>query len=529
MCRRLLCPLFHIRKGSTCTTTPPMYNNFKEIPKLAIIRFHRLNESSKLQSPFNEIQTDFEYIIDNILLEIFSLQGPLESMPTPPWKLMQSSYVKFYQRQGENENDFVFEYAWSLSKDGELVPKAFRRLFGTINVSIPMLHTSFFFEAKSITNFVIHGEEITIHQVKYKLIFSTEFKGNERMVNSEISENTRYLPINPLVLCNRVTLSLSALTLSNKSFYRHSSDIVVALPEDYIITENFVDMCADDYFYLTAQALASPVKNFAYLRNPIDDMAIILSFVCSSVSIICLLITIATYLLLKSLRTLPGKINMCLCVSLTVAQALQQFTIDLIEYRLVCIICGVLIHFSWSATLCWMSVSSFNLFRCFSPSNISRRDSTSSLGMYATFVLIMSTLLVVANMIHGLVGAGSLGYGGRICYISSDLGLLITFVTPVGIIVLSNLVFLSVTIWRISHAPKIKGNKSAERNNVVIYMKMSTLTGFCWIFGFLLILTKVKVFEILFILTNASQGLFLMISFVCNKRVLGLFKDFLSK
>ena len=202
--------------------------------------------------------------------------------------------------------------------------------------------------------------------------------------------------------------------------------------------------------------------------------------------------------------------------------------IDIIAYRIFCMICGVLIHFSWSATFCWMSVSSFNLFRCFSPSNLRRRDS-SSLGMYTTFVFVMSTLLIVANMIHGLVGAGGIGYGGRICYISSDLGLLFTFVTPVGIIVLSNLVFLSVTIWRISHIPKIKANKSAERNNIVIYMKMSTLTCFCWIFGFLGILTKVKVFEILFVLTNASQGFFLMISFVCNKRVLGLFKDLLSK
>ena len=340
---------------------------------------------------------------------------------------------------------------------------------------------------------------------------------------------SRYLPMNPLILCNRVALSLSTLTLSNRSFYRHSSDIGVKLPEDYIITESFVEMCADDYFHLTAQALASPVSNFDYLRNPIDDMAIILSFVCSSVSIICLLITIATYLLFESLRTLPGKINMCLCVSLTVAQALQQFTIDIIEYRLICIICGVLIHFSWSATLCWMSVSSFNLFRCFSPSNISRRDSPLSHGMYAIFVFVMSTLLVVANFMHGLVGADGLGYGGRICYISSDLGLLLTFVAPVGIIVLSNLAFLSVTIWRISNVPKIKGKRSAERNNVVIYMKMSTLTGFCWIFGFLGILTKVKVFEILFILMNASQGLFLMISFVCNKRVLGLLKERLSK
>ena len=455
-----------------------MFISLTEIPKLAVIRFHGLNEPSKLQNPFGNIESDFWFIRENILLEIYSGKGQLESMRSP-LPSMRMLYVKFYQRQGVNESDFIFEYAWLSVEDEELEPK---RLFDTINVSIPIPFISTLFEARLITNFVIHDEVITINQINYKEIF--EYITHQDVVKYAISANTRYLPMNPLVLCNRVALSLSALTLSNTSFYLHSSDIGVALPEDFIITESFVEMCADDYFHLTAQALASPVRNYGNSRNLIDNVAIILSFVCLSVSIICLLIIIVTYLLFESLRTLPGKINLCLCVSLVIAQTLQQFTIDIIEYELICMVFGVLIHFSWSVTFCWMSVSSFNLFRCFSPSNLSRRD-TSSLGMYTTFVFVMSTLLVVANMIYGLVGAGGLGYGGRICYISSELGLLLTFVTPVGIIVLSNLGFLSVTIWRISHIPKIKPNKSAERNNVLIYMKMSTLTGFCWIFGFL--------------------------------------------
>ena len=102
----------------------------------------------------------------------------------------------------------------------------------------------------------------------------------------------------------------------------------------------------------------------------------------------------------------------------------------------------------------------------------------------------MSALLVVANMAVNLVQDGTLGYGDRICYISANVGLLLTFVTPVGLIVLSNLCFLSVTIWRINHLPKLKGCKSAYRSNVLIYIKMSTLTGACWVFGFLGILTK---------------------------------------
>ena len=524
MCRRVLCPLFHVRTGQTCSSNI----NFNELPKLAIIRFHELNKTAKVQNPYRNFEKDIIPIVENdILITVFFWLNHFNRILRPPPRfLMNSSYMNFYQRQGVNESDFVLEYAWLSVMDVELVPEAFKRLFDTINVSIPIPHTSSLFEAKSITKFAIHGENIKIDHVTYKRIFRRDYAG---FWGFYLDANTRYLQMNPLILCNRVSLSLSGLTISDTSFHRHSSDIAVALPEHYIITDSFIEMCADDYFHLTAQALKSNVGRDSNSLDKIEEIAIVLSFVCSCISIICLLITIATYLLFDSLRSLPGKINLCLCVFLLIAQILQQFTIDLIDYKIVCIVFGVLIHFSWSATLCWMSVSSFNLFRCFSSSNISRHDSSKSLGLYATFVVVMSTLLVVANMAYSLVGECDFGYGKRICYISSELGLLLTFVIPVGVIVLSNMVFLSVTIWRISHIPKLKGEKSVERNNVIIYMKMSTLTGACWIFGFLRILTEVDVFEILFILANASQGLFLMISFVCNQRVLGLFKELLSR
>ena len=107
-------------------------------------------------------------------------------------------------------------------------------------------------------------------------------------------------------------------------------------------------------------------------------------------------------------------------------------------------------------------------------------------------------------------------------------GILITFVSPVGILIVSNMIFLVVTIWRISRTPRPHGTKSLDRNNALIYIKMSTLTGICWIFGFLRLWTEIEIFELLFVLINASQGLFLMLSFVCNKRILDNFKELVS-
>ena len=245
----------------------------------------------------------------------------------------------------------------------DLIPDSFKRLFDTINVSLPIPHTSTLFEARLITIFDVDGENITINEVDYTRIYF-------RMFIFKPFNDTRYLQMTPLLICYRVSLPLSTFRITDGSLYRQAGDVGVALPDHYIITENYIEMCADDYFDLTSDALKLITQKYANSRDKIDEIAKILSFVCSCISIGCLFITIANYLLFEYLRTLPCKINLCLCFSLLVAQILQQFTIDLIAYKIACIVFGVLIHFSWSATLCWMSVSSFNLYRCFSPSNI---------------------------------------------------------------------------------------------------------------------------------------------------------------
>ena len=167
----------------------------------------------------------------------------------------------------------------------------------------------------------------------------------------------------------------------------------------------------------------------------------------------------------------------------------------------------------------------------FSPNNMSRApgDFHPSLLLYSIYVFGVSSFLVGTNVLYSfLVTKGNdFGYGGNLCYISSTVGLLATFVAPAAVVVLANGCFLLTTIWRVSKVPKIKRAQMTERNNIPVYLKMSTLTGICWLFGFLRILSSSDVFEILFIVANASQGLLLMVSFVSNKRVFAYYRRLL--
>ena len=486
-----------------------MYSGLDIERKSVTIHFEEVNATEKMFDPYSNFTTDVLPVVQKeILEEMLNVSVVI--------------YLHVYQKQGVNnsyESDFIIEYAWYSTSDEDLVPNEIKRFFEPVFVNISLLHTSGYFKARLITKHKVKSNAIYIifQENDYSIVF------RYLDVSLLVLGGRAVLRMNKLLICNRVTLSRTEFNQSDDSLTLLSGD-VIQLTQAYMVTDSQIHVCLDEYIENSSKSTFQEQSNSA-----VQQIVVILSFVCSIISIVCLLITVVIYALLKPIRTVPGKINVCLCVALLVSQILQQFTMDLVEFPTACVVFGALIHLSWSATLFWMNVSSFNLFRIFSPRNIGH-EVKPSLVIYSVYVVGMSCLLVAGNVMYGFFASDNknFGYGQAdqlICYISSVNGLLITFIGPVGAIILSNILFLVVTVWRISKTSMPEGSHSNERNNVLIYIKMSTLTGCCWLFGFIGIWTGAYVFEILFILTNASQGLFLMLSFVCNKRILSLLRD----
>jgi hypothetical protein len=92
---------------------------------------------------------------------------------------------------------------------------------------------------------------------------------------------------------------------------------------------------------------------------------------------------------------------------------------------------------------------------------------------------------------------------------------------PLGLIITANLGMFSYVVWSVSRIPDMAHKSSNERRNLLIFAKLSTLTGITWLFGFLYQFTNVLLFAYFYIVFNAGQGVFIMISFV-NKRTLDM-------
>jgi G protein-coupled receptor Mth (Methuselah protein) len=160
---------------------------------------------------------------------------------------------------------------------------------------------------------------------------------------------------------------------------------------------------------------------------------------------------------------------------------------------------------------------------------LTMRQPTTSSGavpmiLYAAYSYGMSALLVGVNILVAQLdlGDGHVGYGEGLCYISTKKMIAFTFAMPVGFVVISNLAMFLAVVCKIHNLPKVQ--KSGDRNNLKIYAKLSTITGVTWVFGFVAEWTSVEALSYVFIILNASQGVFIMLSFVCNGRVLNLYK-----
>ncbi|KAJ8308952.1 hypothetical protein KUTeg_013826 [Tegillarca granosa] len=121
----------------------------------------------------------------------------------------------------------------------------------------------------------------------------------------------------------------------------------------------------------------------------------------------------------------------------------------------------------------------------------------------------------------------NIGYGGKVCYINDALMLALTFALPLGLSVVTNIILIVIVSIRFCRMPDLQKNVKNERNNLMIFVKLSTLTGVTWILGFMYAWTNNKVLLYTFVILTPLQGVFIMFSFVCNKRVFDLYKSIL--
>ncbi|KAL3846713.1 hypothetical protein ACJMK2_017679 [Sinanodonta woodiana] len=259
----------------------------------------------------------------------------------------------------------------------------------------------------------------------------------------------------------------------------------------------------------------------------------IFSFSCTCLSILCLLVTLVTYLIHSELRTRPGKLNISLVVSLLLAQSSLQFGLNQTDYKYVCIFMGIFIHFFWMLTFVCFNICTWNIYITFSSNLATMNQLSMSRDVPINYILYMCgiplVIVIITVVFHvGWSHSEYVGYGGRICFLSDNLTSIVAFIAPVLLICIANIVLYSLTFRSLRKNPGMRTNQ-AKRSEFFIFLRLFFITGISWILQVVDAVYVLTPLSYIVTFVNALEGVFILLAFVCNKRVLQLFKIRLYK
>lgn len=295
---------------------------------------------------------------------------------------------------------------------------------------------------------------------------------------------------------------------------------------DYIVKDGRVRVCLDVINVPHRSRSLISVTDIQIIYKLIDN-------ICSISSLLCLFITFATYCIFPSIRTIPGMNNMSLIFSLFWAQLTLKFGIWQPTDSTFCPVFGVLIHFFWLSTFCSMNICSFHMYHVFSSNQLSLPTSSKRrLVAYFMYSYVSPLGVVIATVvIHLALSKGvSFGYGQSICFLRDTVTTIVAFICPCVVIYLTNIVFFVVTYASIRRSLNVSLTRTTvERHHFLIYIRLWTLLGITWPLLIVDAMLELSVFSFIALSFNTLQGVFIFISFVCNKRVLGMYRVWLCK
>nr|KAG5707640.1 hypothetical protein BaRGS_031022 [Batillaria attramentaria] len=256
----------------------------------------------------------------------------------------------------------------------------------------------------------------------------------------------------------------------------------------------------------------------------------VVSVVCGSVSIVCLAATFITYCLFSELRSLPGLHNMGLSVTLASAQLTLLVPWHRTRSSAMCRAVGVITHWAWLSALCWMGVCCTHMVRVFTASSrrtLSRPETLRAFLRGLLLALLVPTVVVAITLGTSAAASGGehVGYGGGVCFLETGLHVGLAFLLPLALLVVLNLTCFIFTVISIMRVRRLQAQTKRDRSDVLVYAKLATVTGGAWTLGLLAEATDQDWLRVVAELCTASQGLLLFLSYVCNSRVLNLYRN----
>ena len=343
-----------------------------------------------------------------------------------------------------------------------------------------------------------------------------------------------------VVLCGSVLPNCSKIFIENEDYIIYQNNTVYLNEYNMTIGNEEFDMwdtgilTCINYLGLNNGSFSKD-NTFVKWRHLSGILTIrgIISIVCSSLSLLALLLTFVTYCCFPSLRTLPGKCVMSLTISLFFAQLLFSTSNLPTRISILCLSFSVLQHYCWLSAFAWMNVLSFTICQSFSnfTTSQSQKDKIVKFRKYSAFAWLVPFLVIMPCMVLHFIGSYNITYTRlSSCWLKEGITILFFFAIPIGLILLINICLFIGSVCAI-HKTVETAQRASDRGikeEIIVYARLSTIMGLTWVVGFLSPFHDVLAYA--FIVLNGLQGVAVFVSFVLQRSVYKLVKrEFGSK
>uniref|UniRef100_A0A3Q2NUX7 Adhesion G protein-coupled receptor L2 n=1 Tax=Fundulus heteroclitus TaxID=8078 RepID=A0A3Q2NUX7_FUNHE len=226
------------------------------------------------------------------------------------------------------------------------------------------------------------------------------------------------------------------------------------------------------------------------------------------VSLVCLTICIFTFCFFRGLQSDRNTIHKNLCINLFIAELIFLIGIDMTEPRIGCAIIAGILHFFFLASFSWMCLEGVQLYLML----VEVFESEYSRKKYYYVSGYLFPAIVVG--VSAAIDYGSYGTQ-KACWLSVDNHFIWSFIGPVTFIIMLNLIFLVITMYKmVKHSTTLKPDSSRLENIkswVMGAFALLCLLGLTWSFGLFFISEASIVMAYLFTIFNTFQGMFIFI------------------
>uniref|UniRef100_UPI00358F42AF adhesion G-protein coupled receptor G6-like n=1 Tax=Myxine glutinosa TaxID=7769 RepID=UPI00358F42AF len=278
------------------------------------------------------------------------------------------------------------------------------------------------------------------------------------------------------------------------------------------------------------------VDNGGHSLSPINSYILsILSYMGSSVSIICLSLTILTYLLFHQLRTdFPSRLllhlaaalfclHVCFLIDCSLSYSIS--TLGGQSARVLCTAVGVLLHYSLLSSVSWMGLEALHLHLAlvrvffYTPHRLMK---TAAFGWGLPVVVVGLLLIIDAGAYQAVDG----GQGEVFCWIRPGLPLGITVIAYLAAVLLMNLLVFIFVLTQLAH---LRSGRSfpmsgpapvtprQSPSGLQAAGSLASLLGLTWLLGLVAFGPTYLPFMYLFVISNSLQG-FCIFLFHCILR-----------